>query len=249
MTVRALLFDLWGTLLYVDEPATIAERRRQANVACVVEALRKIGHSHPQENVGPAVDAVVREMGALHQEGRDISMPERLGRMLELVEPGLPARVLPQAMAEFEENIVWAVRQNPPFAAPGALAALSEARARGIGVGLVSITGMTPGYVLRQILDELGLLQHLDVMTFSDEARLAKPAEAVYRCTLDVLGVDAHETVFIGDSPGPDIDGPQKLGMTAVQVGDQQLDGVTPDAHVDTLDELFPALRTLGLVD
>ena len=108
---------------------------------------------------------------------------------------------------------------------------------------------MTPGYVLRQILEELELLQHLDAMTFSDEARLAKPAEAVYRCTLEVLGVEAHEAVFIGDSPGPDIAAPQKLGMKAMLVGGQQLDGVTPDARLDSLEELFPALRRLELVD
>ncbi len=249
MTIRALLFDLWGTLLYVDDPETIADRRRESYVASVAQALRKIGHDHSEENVGSAVDAVVREMGALHEEGRDISVPERLGRLLELVEPGLPAQVTPNTMAAFEEAVVWAVRENPPSAAPGAQAALSEAHARGLGVGLVSITGMTPGYVLRKLLDELELLQHLDVMTFSDEARLAKPAEAVFRCTLEVLGVQAHETVFIGDSPGPDVAGPQQLGMTAVQVGDRQLDGVTPDARLDSLEELFPALRRLGLVD
>ncbi len=248
MTVRALLFDLWGTLLYVDDPETIADRRRETYVATVAEALREIDHDHPEEHVGSAVDAVVREMGALHEDGRDISMPERLGRLLELVEPGLPAQATPNTLAAFEEAVVWAVRQNPPFAAPGAQAALSEARERGLGIGLVSITGMTPGYVLRQLLDEMELLQHLDVMTFSDEARLAKPAEAVYRCTLEVLGVEAHEAVFIGDSPGPDVAGPQQLGMTAVQVGDRQQDGVTPDARLDSLDELFSALERLGLL-
>ena len=108
---------------------------------------------------------------------------------------------------------------------------------------------MTPGYVLREILDELGLLEYLEAMTFSNEARLVKPTEAVYTCTLEVLGVDAREAVFIGDSPGPDVAAPQQLGMTAVQIGDQQLDGVTPDARLETLDELFPALVRLGLVD
>ena len=165
MTVRALLFDLWGTLLSVDDPASIAERRRESFVASVAEALSKIGLGHFEENVGSAVDAVVSEMVALHEEGRDLSMPERLGRLLELIEPGLRSQVTPHAMAAFEEGVVWAVRQNPPFAAPGGQAALREANERGLAVGLVSITGMTPGYVLRQILDELELLQHLDAMT------------------------------------------------------------------------------------
>ncbi|MCH7579386.1 MAG: hypothetical protein IIB22_04015 [Chloroflexi bacterium] len=137
MTVRALLFDLWGTLLYVDDPASIAERRRESFVASVAEALSKIGHGHLAENVGSAVDAVVSEMVALHEEGRDLSMPERLGRLLELIEPGLRSQVTPHAMAAFEEGVVWAVRQNPPFAAPGAQAALRGAHERGLGIGLV----------------------------------------------------------------------------------------------------------------
>ena len=249
MTIRALLFDLWGTLLYVDEPETLADRRRESYVASVAEALRKLGHDHPQKHVGLAVDAVIREMAAIHEDGRDISMPERLGRLLELVDPGLSAHVTPQAMAAFEDDVVWAVRQNPPFAAPGAREALHEAHARGLAIGLVSITGMTPGYVLRQLLDELELLQHLHVVTFSDEARLAKPADAVYRCTLEALGVEAREAVFIGDSPGPDVAGPQELGMTAVLVGDREERGVTPDAKLDSLEDLFPALQRLGLVD
>ncbi len=37
--------------------------------------------------------------------------------------------------------------------------------------------------------------------------------------------------------------------MTAVQVGDREQAGVTPDARLDTLDELFPALQRLGLLD
>ena len=35
----------------------------------------------------------------------------------------------------------------------------------------------------------------------------------------------------------------------AGQVGDQQLDGVEPDARIETLEELFPGLQRLGLVD
>ena len=249
MTVRALLFDLWGTLLHVDNSAGIADRRRDANMACVVEALRDMGHPQPDAAVSAAFDADVSKMNALYEQGRDLSTPERLKQLLDLVKPGLARRFTSEAMEQFEETVVWAVRRNPPFAAPGALAALREGRERGLRIGLVSNTGMTPGYVLREILDELELLQHLEVMTFSGEARLVKPTAAVYRCTLEALGVHARETVFIGDSSEADIAAPQQLGMTAVQVGDQQLDGVTPDARLDSLDELFAALRTLGLVD
>ena len=249
MTLRALLFDLWGTLLYVDHPEGIGERRRQANVARFVTALRDIGHPQPADAVRAAFDADAGKMDALYEQGRDHSTPERLEQLLDLVRPGLASEVTPDALDRIEEIVVWAVRENPPYAAPGALTAMSEARERGIAIGLVSNTGMTPGYVLREILSELGLRQYLEAMTLSNEARLVKPTEAVFTCTLEVLGVEAHEAVFIGDSPELDIEAPQKLGMTAVQVGYREQAGVTPNARLETLDELFPALQRLGLVD
>ena len=185
----------------------------------------------------------------MHAAGRDVSQPERMLLLLDHIESGLAARLSPDALIAFENAVLGGQDVDPPLAAAGAAEALEEAHSRDLKVGLVSITGLTPGYVLREVLADLELLQHLQVMTFSDEARLAKPADAVYRCTLEALGVEAHEAVFIGDSPGPDIAAPQKLGMTAVQVGGQHLDGVTPNARVETLEELFPALRRLGLVD
>ena len=159
------------------------------------------------------------------------------------------ASLPPKVLLEFEEAFNAGNEVDPPVAAPGALSALSDARTRGYRVGLVSITGLTPGYVLRPLLAELDMLQHLEVMTFSDEARMAKPTPEIFHCTLQVVGVAPQDAVFIGDTPFADVAGPQALGMTAVQVGNRQEDGVTPDAQIDSLEELFPALQRLGLVD
>lgn len=249
MTIRALLFDLWGTLIHVDDLEGDANRRRRAYVEYIATTLNEIGRPHSVEAVAAAWKVIASEMAALHEQGLDISAPERLQRLLAVLQPGLSGDVSREEMEKLERGLVWALRAHPPLAAQGALDALTQARSRGLGIGLVSITGMTPGYVLRQVLKELRLLQYLDVMTFSDEARLAKPSEAVYTCTLEALGVEPHEAVFIGDSPGPDIDAPQKLGMMAVQIGDRKQNGVTPDAQLGSLEELFPALQRLGLVE
>jgi putative hydrolase of the HAD superfamily len=115
-------------------------------------------------------------------------------------------------------------------------------------IGLISNTGITPGYVLRGLLADYGLLPYFRILTFSDEARLAKPAEEIFRCTLEALEVQAAEAVFVGDMPELDVVGPQAVRMWAVQVGDRQLDGVRPHARIDGLPELFPALERLGLV-
>ena len=247
MTVRALLFDLWGTLLHVRDVDDMEARRRRLLDRTVV-GLANAGHPYAEETVAAALAGFGDEHSAMHREGRDISQPERLALVLERIEPGLASRMSATSLLAFEDAVAD-VRLRDSIPAPGARACVEEAHGRGLALGLVCVTGLTPGYVLRDVLDGHGLLRHFEALTFSDEARMAKPAPEIFHCTLQVLGVAPQDAVFIGDTPFADVAGPQQLGMTAVQVGDQQLDGVTPDARLETLDELFAALQGLGLVD
>ncbi len=251
MAIRALLFDLWGTLLFIRDVDDMEARRRRL-LDRTVEGLAKAGHPCAEETVAAALAEFSDEHSAMHREGRDISQPERLALVLERIEPGLASRMSATDFLAFEDavaDIRLRDRKDRTFPAPGALAAVEEARGRGLALGLVSVTGLTPGYVLRDVLNGHGLLRHFEALTFSDEARMAKPAPEIFHCTLQVLGVAPKDAVFIGDTPFADVAGPQKIGMTAVQVGSRQEEGVTPDAKVDSLEELFPALQGLGLVD
>ena len=247
MTVRALLFDLWGTLLYIRDVDDMEARRRRLLDRTVV-GLANAGHPYAEETVAAALAEFGDEHSAMHREGRDISQPERLALVLERIEPGLASRMSGTALLAVEDAVAD-VRLRDSISAPGALACVEEAHGRGLALGLVCVTGLTPGYVLRDVLDGHGLLRHFEALTFSDEARMAKPAPEIFHCTLQVLGVAPRDAVFIGDTPFADVAGPQALGMTAVQVGHRQEDGVTPDARIDSLEELFPALARLGLVD
>lgn len=247
MTIRALLFDLWGTLLYIRDVDDMEARRRRLLDRTVV-GLANAGHPYAEETVAAALVEFGDEHSAMHREGRDISQPERLVLVLERIEPGLATRMSGTALLAFEDAVAD-VRLRDSIPAPGALACVEEAHGRGLALGLVCVTGLTPGYVLRDVLDGHGLLRHFEALTFSDEARMAKPAPEIFHCTLEVLAVEADEAVFIGDTPFADVAGPQALGMTAVQVGNRQEDGVTPDARIGSLEELFPALARLGLVD
>jgi putative hydrolase of the HAD superfamily len=247
MPIRALLFDLWGTLVYVDDPQYV-DPLRAARVRLTLEALRGVGHPYPEETVTVALRTLGREHGTLHSQGRDIAVPEKVERFLNYLEPNLAQRVSPSTLRAVEEALVAPGRITPPFPVPGALEALQKAQARSLALGLISNTGLTPGYVLREVLADHGLLSFFQVLTFSDEARLAKPAAAIFHCTLEALGVQPADAVFVGDMPALDVAGPQAVGMYAVQVGDQQLDGVQPHARIDALPELFPALERLGLL-
>jgi putative hydrolase of the HAD superfamily len=132
---------------------------------------------------------------------------------------------------------------------PDAPATLAAIKSLGLPTALVSNAGVTPGFVLRKVLDGFGLLSGLDLLVFSDEVELAKPAEGIFRHALDELGIEAADAAFVGDQPLLDVFGSRRAGMSTVQIGDKQpIEGAEPHARIDALSELLPALRELRLV-
>ena len=96
------------------------------------------------------------------------------------------------------------------------------------------------------MLSHYGLSQNLDVMVFSDEMGFAKPDPRIFARALDELGIEAGEGAFVGDNPHTDIAGAQACGLFAIQVGSKEREGVTPDARIDDLSELFGVLDSIA---
>jgi FMN phosphatase YigB (HAD superfamily) len=112
-------------------------------------------------------------------------------------------------------------------------------------LGLISDTGLTPGRVLRQVMDRDGLLSYLDVLTFSDELGMAKPQPEPFLYTLRLLDASPEEAAHIGDLPETDLRGARGVGMKTILFlgvshrddGRQLADGIFAD--YDKLEELL----------
>lgn len=238
---------LWGTL--VEDSTQRDESRRTTRLRLVSAALGAAGHPYSEEAISAAFPSFIEQHDALHGAGRDITAPEKVELFLRCIHPDLPRRLSSDSLRAFEDALIGSIRLHPPLPAPGALEVLDEARRRGLALGLISNTGISPGHVLREILADCGLLSFLQVQTYSDEACFAKPAPEMFHCTLEALGVTPADAVMIGDLPHTDIAGARAVGMWTLQIGEQQAEGVEPHARIDTLHELFRALEELGLMD
>lgn len=69
----------------------------------------------------------------------------------------------------------------------------------------------------RRILDTMGVMGRVDGATFSSQLGVLKPDPAIYRATLDQLGIGPGDAVFVDDIAG-NLRGAQALGMRAVQM-------------------------------
>ena len=94
---------------------------------------------------------------------------------------------------------------------PDVLAALRE---RGLRLAVVSNFDSR----LPPLLDRLGLAPFFDAVVCSGSVGAAKPDGAIFAHALAVLGVEAHETLHVGDSRVNDYDGARAAGIEALLV-------------------------------
>jgi FMN phosphatase YigB (HAD superfamily) len=246
--LRAMLFDLWGTLVLPDDAGGIGERRSAVRLRMASEALASMGFDYTPDAIERAFAAANDEHGRIHADGRDLTAEGRTVLYLRHLDPDLGGQLDDDGWRRMHDAVLAPALTARPIVTPGALDVLAEIRSLGLHVGLVSDAGTTPGYVLRTILQDMGLLELLDVAIFSDEVEVAKPSAAIFECALDSLDVRAAEAGFIGDQPVLDVLGAQNAGVVAIQFGDLSEDGITPDARITAFDDLVPALRRLGLL-
>ncbi|MBC7230148.1 MAG: HAD-IA family hydrolase [Actinobacteria bacterium] len=69
---------------------------------------------------------------------------------------------------------------------------------------------------LQDLLDDLDLSRHFEVMVISGRERYEKPHPEIYALALRRAGVHARRALHVGDSPLSDYRGPREAGMRAV---------------------------------
>ncbi len=128
------------------------------------------------------------------------------------------------------EDLIDALRaldQGPMVPYPEAAATLSALRRAGLAIGVCS----NWGWELDGFLDEVGLLPLVDAGVTSARAGSRKPHPDIYRVSVDALGVDPADVVFVGDSWEPDVRGPRRIGMTTAHVWrEEERRGQSPPA-------------------
>jgi putative hydrolase of the HAD superfamily len=207
-------FDFWQTLL-ADTPASGAAARAQ-RLAGVRAALAGAGHHYDADALEAGDGRALAALDAIWCTHRDVPPAEQLRIVLQALDPDLPGRLGPDALAAVARAYAEPVLTHGPVVAPGAVAAIRVLAARGVALGVVSNTGRTPGSVLRQLLARAGVLDGFRVLSFSDEVGARKPSAAIFQRTLDAAGCPPGAAVHIGDDPVTDVGGARAFGMLAL---------------------------------
>jgi putative hydrolase of the HAD superfamily len=220
MTITAVTFDCWGTLI-TDSGF---EKAMASRVEAIADAC---GVS--QEAAAELLDRAWRvhhdEWLNARQYGSS-GMARFCTSELGITDDAVCAR-LTEAMEE-------AGRLGSQSGLEGAVETLQTLRTAGIRTALVCDAGFTPGRIVRDFLDRFGLLEHLEFCAFSNEVGTPKPDPRIFHVALAAIDTVPEQAAHVGDLLRTDVFGARSIGMKTVritQISDDAARGFSWDAN------------------
>lgn len=243
--IRAVIFDLGDTLIQGNFTAGAIDdiweeiyrqliNPAQTDAVPELARLRAAWHEHVQS----AMARTWREKS--EQEVEFMPLVQRAFRAV-----GMPQAEDPQFLRQvisLEHRLLY---ERVVSVAPDALSTLRELHRRGYRLGLVSNFCNLPDVAYENI-GQVGLLEFFDQTILSCEIGWRKPARLIYQEMINRLGIPPKAVLFVGDRLIEDVQGPQKLGLRAVQTWqfrqEEPRPEIKPDAIIDRLEQLLALL-------
>lgn len=213
MSVKAVTFDLWETLLF--ERDGDSNRRSQARCVHVAEALNRFGVEVSREQVEAAMKQVVDSLFEVWDRNDDVSHVEQLEALVRSVSNG-SLSLKREWVEALSEAYVSAFFEVPPCLNPDAKCLLEGLAEGGKRIGLICNTGLTPGFALRRFLESEGVLECFDFLAFSDEIGFRKPDRRIFHLVARKLKTDPCGIVHVGDNLRIDVLGAKSAGFKAI---------------------------------
>jgi HAD superfamily hydrolase (TIGR01549 family) len=223
--IRAVTFDFWATLYVHDSALEQVRKDLRVERLSDLPELYGIGAERLRERLAIACDMAF----AGRREPFPPEVTKHLLRELGLGHDGRLAATITTLLED-------AALDAPPPVIPGAVEVVRRL-AQSDRIGIISDTGITTGRVLRMILTNDGIGEHMSAFVFSDETGRRKPDRHQFLTAAAELGVRPDEVVHVGDLLETDVVGAHSVGATAIlyiglhddQAGKHEADAVVRD--------------------
>ncbi len=243
MPITIVTIDFWNTLFNSEGGDARNEQRRNA----LREAIIGSGHACDDERLHQAYagiwDYFDHHWLEHHRTPTSAEMISEICRRLDIT-------LASEWETSAAEILCRGVLSHPPELLPGVhegLAFLAD-RAQ---LALISDTAFSPGSVLRELMEHVGIDRYFSAWVFSDETGVAKPHPEAFARALQTLGGGPESALHIGDIERTDIKGAKAAGMRAILYKGNQVhhkyaeEGTSADAvmnHWNEIPEIFAAL-------
>ncbi|WP_462411581.1 HAD family hydrolase [Neobacillus sp. Marseille-QA0830] len=218
--IKAVLFDLDGTLLNRDESV-------RRFISSQYDRLNKwVGHIPKDSYISRFIEL----------DNRGYVWKDKVYQLLtqEFQIAGItPEELLQDYIREFKNHCI-------PF--PHLLEMLKDLKRLNILLGII-----TNGYGQFQMdnIIALGIESHLDIILVSEWEEIKKPDPQIFKRALEKLKVLPEQAIFVGDHPENDVKAAQKVGMKGIWKKDLHRENVEADFTINDLSEISLIIREL----
>jgi HAD superfamily hydrolase (TIGR01509 family) len=243
MAIKAVVFDLGGTLLHYHDdgskdPRAPFRRVTLAGVQSVVTYLIGGGFNLPPiEEIGATVDRHIHRSYQADLEelrGSSIEVPIREA----LAELG--AEIDDPLWAELRRRLYQPI-DSIVFPRSGLKETLEALREAGYSLAIVSNTYWA-GDLHDRHLEEQGISDYFPVRIYSCDSPFMKPHPGIFNLALDELEVPPEEAAYVGDRPDIDVGGAQTAGLYGILIESPYRTGEMGEVHPDAIIAELPGL-------
>lgn len=205
--IKAVFFDLYHTLIRYEPPREELQAK----------ALKDFGINVKPENLRHPIMAADE---FIYQELSRRSLSKRSDEDKMALWAQYQRVLLKEARIEPADKLVFGVlgkmqqTKMKQILFDDVVPVLAELKSRGLILGLISNIDrdITP------MLKELGLPLYLKIIVTSQETGFNKPQPEIFQEALRRAGVQAAETVYVGDQYQIDVEGANKVGIKGILI-------------------------------
>jgi len=194
MQIKAVLFDLGGTLIKTAEAPEIYRRILEAYG--VRTSSNEILKAHKANEEADVVAGQI-QLGQEFWTNWNLKVLEKIG--IEKDKEFLAKKI---------DELWWEYADLEIY--PDVIPTLTQLKAKGVKTGVIT-NGLKKDY--EQILEKPNLTSYFDIAVGIDTCNRAKPDPEIFLYALKKLHVRPKETIFIGDSLKYDYEGAKRAGL------------------------------------
>jgi len=206
--LHAITFDLWNTVI---ENRFYGKQRLNYLIDFLQNHSYEISLDELEEKYNSVLDrhrTTEKKFGLIH-----FQLEDRLKELFFSMNLDITPLLLNKLIVDLEDMLLL----NPPPLMDGVKETL-DILSPNFKLGLISDTGITPGRVLRKVLEKHGILQYFQTTVFSNETGYLKPSSVMFETALKNLGIKSENAIHIGDLLQTDIKGAKEFGMKAIWI-------------------------------
>ncbi|MEM4704875.1 MAG: HAD-IA family hydrolase [Candidatus Bathyarchaeia archaeon] len=209
MQVKAILFDLFDTLLLVEGGDAFYEPALKKLYTFLSSQGLSVDYAMFRKAYFEVRDSLYREtLQNLEEPHFNIRVHKTLESLGFNHDPS--SSVITQGTATFAEEFMRYVHLDSD-----AIPLLRELKKK-YKLGIVSNFAIPE--CLHRLLENFGIKQYFDVVIVSAEVNRRKPSPEIFQKALATLNVKPSEAIFVGDTLVTDIEGAQNAGIKAILI-------------------------------